>query len=361
MSTHAVDVFGLSNKDAQQIMKTYGKNLSEIESAFRKKSIHFYSNHGPREFHDGIIEKKQALIKRIKKENDFLFVDLQTIFYPDDNAFYTTIEIIDNAHPERLRFVNTTTIGESTIIKSSHPPDLIDSMIEYTHTGIELMVNHKIDYATFRCPAYHCTAGFQHPMLQPYLKIFDLGAIKQRGFILKTLAHDPDPQRRAAAAFLVAHFHDPHDIITVLTPHVVDHSEDVRNNVMRVIGETMTRGEVSHINVMPFLNALDSPYISDRNKALLVLVKASDDKTSREIILQKGGEKLIALLQLKQPNNHDLAYLILKKTSKEDFGSTNWVAWKDWISSQKSPSPSLGLRHWESKKYQVTLDKALVA
>ena len=80
--------------------------------------------------------------------------------------------------------------------------------------------------------------------------------------------HDPIPDRRAAAVFLIGHFKDPKEIMSTLTPHVMDADSGVRNNVMRVIGMTMEKAHLTQIDLHPFLVLLQSPVESDRNKAL---------------------------------------------------------------------------------------------
>ncbi|MFA5960575.1 MAG: hypothetical protein WC785_08655 [Tatlockia sp.] len=55
------------------------------------------------------------------------------------------------------------------------------------------------------------------------------------------------------------------------------------------------------------------------------------DKKSRMLIIHKGKKNLLALLQLKQPNNHDWAYLLLKKISGKNYGAYNLSAWEKWF------------------------------
>ncbi len=335
ISSNAADVYGLDDQGANRIIKKYGKDLAEIETVLQKEIANHQISKKKGQSDDQIAKKRLLLIEKIKNENGFLFVDFETIFYPGDDVFFTTIEVIDKEQPERMRFVNSAIKNEHIEKKIVDKPDLIDAMVQYTNTGINLMVNHQIDFSTLACPVYHCTAGFMHPTLKPYLKTFNVGAIKNRAFIIETLNYDQDPERRAAAAFLVAHFHDPHEIVSLLSPHVADKDEGVRNNVMRVIGETIAKAKINNVNMEPFLDALDSPYTSDRNKALLVLLNGANSKASRDIILQKGSNRLIALMRLKQPNNHQTAYLILKKISGKDFGSGNLSAWNTWIYSAR--------------------------
>ena len=237
-----------------------------------------------------------------------------------------------------MRFLNDAKKNEYTAKKRAHKQDIVEEMITYNNEGFALLLAHKVSSFSSDCPVYHCGVGFKHPKLKPYLAKFNTGAVQERGFIIDTLNHDPDPERRAAAVFLIGHFLDPHEIISLLSSHISDKDEDVRNNVMRVIATTMVKAKINTIDVMPFLDALDSPYATDRNKALYVLFVASNDKKSQGVILQKGGAKLLSLARLKQPNNHYWAYGILKKISGQDFGPTNIVAWSAWVSSAKKQS-----------------------
>ncbi|WP_332248013.1 HEAT repeat domain-containing protein [Legionella tunisiensis] len=70
--------------------------------------------------------------------------------------------------------------------------------------------------------------------------------------MIDTLNNDPDPSRRAAAAFLMGHFKDPNEIISLLMVHVNDRDSGVRNNVMRVIAATMFKANIAPIDVVPF-------------------------------------------------------------------------------------------------------------
>ena len=334
-ATDAVDINGIEPIYAKKIINKYARKVAEIESLLEAENTKIRPGDTYSKSTEDIIKKRLSLIEKITQENGFLFVDFQTIHYPSGDKVYTTIEIVDKKHPERMRFVNTAPVGGNIEKKDSHRPDLIDAMVNYTNTGIELIIHHQIS-PTPLCPVYHCVAGFTHPKLNPYLDIFNQGAIKEKKLIINTLNHDPNPERRAAAAFLVGHFKDPHEIVIVLSPHVTDKSDAVRNNVIRVIAKTIVKAKITNLNVTPFLNALDSPYNTDRNKALYVLLYEANANASKKLILQKGGDKILSLMQLKQPNNHDPAYDLLKKISGKDFGSTNLRAWKNWIYSTKN-------------------------
>ena len=110
----------------------------------------------------------------------------------------------------------------------------------------------------------------------------------------------------------------------------------MKNNAIRVIGETMNRANISNINMVPFLNLLNSPYNTDRNKALYVLLAAAESPSSKKLIIQQGSRNLLAMLKLKQPNNHDISYQLLKKISGKDFGEYNSIAWEKWIMEEQN-------------------------
>ena len=252
------------------------------------------------------------------------------------NSIYTTIEVVAKNQPDRLRFVN----DENNVSHNGKIiDDLINKMLEYNMIGYKLRMTNKLNPNDDTCSVYSCTSGFNQPELKPYLKIFNTGCIQEKKLILDTLNHDTDPERRAAASFLIGHFTDPQEIISVLSQHINDKNTHVRNNVMRVLWETMRKTHITKIDVRPVIELLDSPYDTDRNKALCVLLAASESKAARQFIIQKGKNKLLSLLRLKQLNNHEEAYFLLKKISGKDYGENNIEAWEHWASQQGKTMP----------------------
>lgn len=328
-----VDLYGDESVKAAKILKKYSKRVSEIEVSFHNvlKSTETYNK---KNFEKEFL-KRNRLIAAIKNEGDYLDVDFGTIEYVNKNHEYeyTTIEVVKKDQPKRLLFNNP------MIKKPKYKPknDLINQMIEFGQIELKLFDAHQMesDPKKIVCPVYHCFLGFSHPQLKPYLKIFNTGVIKEKQLILDTLGNDPDPERRAAAAFLVGHFKDPNEIVTQLSSHLDDPDSMVRNNVLRVIGTTIKKAKMTQINAKPYLNLLESTKATDRNKALLILSTIVTSPQEKPIMIQNGGKNLISLLRLKQPINHDFAYQILKKLSGKDFGETNYAAWENWFESAK--------------------------
>lgn len=329
LATTIIDVYGDEYNHGQKIIKKYAKEISDVEAVLGKELINISQGKEDKQLVAAFLAKKNALEESIKKEYDYLFAKINTIIYPDDKNTYTTIEVIKKNDPHRLKFISPKTA--SNVPKKN---DLIDKMTEFEKLEVELMLANQLDL-NVKCPTYHCVSGYSHPKLKPYLAVFNQGVIKEKNLVLTTLNNDPNPERRASAAFLVGHFKNPKEIIATLLPHVNDEDDLVRNNVVRVLGLTIEKSKLTNVNPLPFIQLLDSPYTTDRNKALLVLFMLAKSEQARMPILQHGGLKLLSLLQLKQPNNHGMAYKILQKISHKQFADSDLTAWQSWIKAHQ--------------------------
>ncbi|WP_028388749.1 HEAT repeat domain-containing protein [Legionella fairfieldensis] len=323
-----IDVYGIDFRQAEDLIKNYGTQVGDIESRFIDAMIKISNGGKDDYFMKVVFPKKNQLIDNIKKQYDFAYVQFDTIVYPNDKDIHTTIEVVGQNDKDRLRFIPKKDKAVPTT-KSKH--DLIEKMIEFHNSSMNLILNNQLNTKGTKCPVYHCLPGFNHPKLKKEFSVLTDSAPKEKDLLVKTINSDPLPQRRTAAIYLIGYFNDPQEILSLLTRHVMDSDEGVRNSAMRVISETMNKAKIHDINVMPFLNLLDSPFDTDRNKALLVLLNAASSTLSKQLIIQKGNKKLVSLLRLKQPNNHDVTYALLKKISDKDFGSNNIDAWEKWL------------------------------
>ncbi len=331
-ATTIVDVYGVDDAKAKKISEIYAAEVAEIETSLWAEVEKSLASGDVETKNSKLLgNRRHALIDKIKKENGFLYVKIDTIFYGKDKDLFTTIEIIDKNQPNRLRFVDSDLKEKLKKKDLKHKPDLIDEMIAYNYIVNDLFINNKISATPPSCPVYHCILGFEHPKFKPYLAIFNQGAIKDKAFIIDSLNNEKDPNRRAAAVFLVGHFRNPNEIVNLLTPLIKDKSEEVRNNAMRVIVQTIAKGKLMYINLAPFIDALDSPYDTDRNKALGVINYTMGAPSQRRVVLEQAKDKLLSLIKLSQPNNSDSAYDILKRISGKDFARTDYAAWQNWI------------------------------
>lgn len=326
-AVNLVDLYGIQDERVEKILREHSKQVAAVEQKIIQEVIDENAGKGDEKKFNAIVQERMQLINKIKQQNKLLSVDFQTISYPDKQLACTTIEVVSQDQPERLKYINYPMASA----KKSGPKDVIDSMNEYSTKAITLLLNNKLSsHEAARCPYYYCGFGFDNPDLKPYYPLFKKAAIEQRQLILDTLNSDSDVERRAAAAFLVGYFSHPQEIIKLLLPHVNDPNNGVRNNVILVIGGVMQAAHISDINLKPFVSLLNSPYTTDRNKSLIVLMEAVKSKKSQRYLQQHALDKLIALLKLKQLNNHDPAYALLKTLSGKDFGDKNISAWEKW-------------------------------
>lgn len=322
-----VDVHGLEAKQAQKVLQVYAPRVRRLEMGLMREVVNMNLGKphlNPKRYQQ-LISQKKRLIAEIKQAGHFAFVDLQTVYYSKADPIYTTIEIIPHRTSTRMHF-----LSQSPLTDKKHH-DVIEQMRQYIALSMHLLLTQQLDGQDKECPFYHCVEPFHHPQLKPYLALFRQGVLEKKQSILDTLAQDPNPERRAAAAFLIGFFPSPYDIITQLSAHVGDPDYEVRNSVLRVIGATLDKAHLTQMDPKPFIALLDSPYVTDRNKALQILHTLANSQQAQKIICQQGGQQLLRLLQLTQPNNHHLAYLILKKISHAHFGDQQFVQWKSWM------------------------------
>lgn len=323
-----VDLYGDNPSHAAQVLRKYSQEVSQLIDTFNKE-IAFADKEDKVKFAK-LVEQKKNLINKIKNSEGYAFVDLQTVYYPDDKQGYTTIEVVRKDEKERLYYVHPKLTTKATV-PVKH--DLITKRLEFNQLEMKLLQANKLDPSDMSCPVYHCISGFNHPQLKPYLAVFNRGVAKHKELIINTLNSDVNPERRAAAAFLIGHFKDPQEIIKTLMPHIKDKDEGVRNDVMRVIAQTMAKAHITDIDVARVLPLINSPFTTDRNKALYILFSAIKSEKGKQLVLKQGRRNLVNLLRLKQPNNHEFAYLILKEISGKDYGEKNTAAWQSWADS----------------------------
>lgn len=330
-AANIVDVYGIDPKKQDDLIKKYGAQVGDYEAKFLDKLANGSKSSNEHDSVEVLFQNRLRLINEIKQHYGFSYVDFDTIIYPHNKA-YTTIEVISKNDKDRLQFINK--ITKPSPQKPKY--DLIEQMREFQTISGQVMLSNQMDTKDTQCPVYHCLPGFTHAKLIDQFNQFNARAIKEKDLILKTINNDSNPERRTAAIYLMGHFNDPKEIISFLTKHIMDADSGVRNAAMRVINETMGKAKIHEIDVLPFLSLLDSPYDTDRNKALLILSKTAKSKKSKNLITEYGKDRLLELLRLKQPNNHDASYMVLKEISGKDFGSNNYEAWEQWLLKNNS-------------------------
>jgi hypothetical protein len=321
-----VDVYKTDQISADDINKKFGKKLLKIKNIM-------LSPGGP--IAPKNQEKFSVILKNmsddIKKMGDFAFVSVAPVRYPNVDNIYITIDIIDQKDRKRLELFTP----EPT--KSLPDPDhLIALWQEYEKTGFDIFLKEKSPPPFKSCPAFHCIFGFEHAALKKYQAIFENNVPKDKAQLIAILRQDKDPEKRAVAAFLLAHLKNGEEIINILTPSMYDSASGVRNNVIRTLAMTVSKVKNPDFPIDKAVTALKFPAESDRNKSLYLILNLVTQPRYAKYIQQHASQELMDNLKMSQLNLHDTAYEVLVAMSREKFDSRDYTAWEHWLKSNKS-------------------------
>lgn len=319
---NGIDTFGSKRVSASVIEQQFGEQLNQLSQEEQNRN------------YDKLALIKQRIESSIKNQYHFAYVKISLVTYFQPNpGKYITIDVVE---PEdvasRMAFL------PEPSGKFDDPNGLIALWEEYLQLGIELHRLGQFEYPK-TCPAWHCIHGFENPKLVPYLKKFNDLVPLNESKLVTILSKDARPQFRANAAFLLAHIKNGKALIRYLLPIVCDPVDVVRNNAVRVLSEVAMKHPELHMPVEPILKVLNFPATTDRNKAGYALLSLSLIQENKLIIIRDAGKILIEMLKLKQPNNHDLAYSILKNLSGKTFGEHDYEAWENWLNQELLKKP----------------------
>lgn len=272
-----------------------------------------------------------AMIKKVNSLGDFSVVKLSTINYPEDQAVYTTLDIVQRSDTHRLP-KPPSQVDKKLAKKSDELKDLFTLWSKYSEHMILLVSQNKLDTKLRSCPVMHCIGGFDKAELKNELPKFRAGALKYKNELINIIKYSHDDEERGDAIFLLAHLDGYQEVASLMINLMNDASTIVRNNSMRVLGAILEKHEIHGLDIHNVLLALNYPDVTDRNKAAYVLTGiVLRDKTVHPLVIKEAGNTLMSLLKLEQPNNHDIAYRILKEISQQNYSDHDYKHWQQWI------------------------------
>lgn len=318
VSVRGIDLFGTTRISIGQIKQRFGNDIERLVQAI--------AVHDDRAF----IDLYSKVTLGIQAMGDFAYAELSPVMYSDrENYCYVTIDVVEKRDQERrLTFL------PPPRKQFSDPDGLLAGWRQYEETARALVASGEVKTDRVRCPALHCIWGFDHPDLKKYEEVFQDMVPRNKEILMAILREDEKETHRAHAVFLLAHISDADELVQAILPSIKDSSSRVRNNVMRVLSQIAGQRRDVTIPVDSLLDALDFPSTSERSKALATLDELATREKNKGPLIRKGGPRLIQILKLLQPNNHDYAYGILKKISGNDFGERNYKAWGKWFDSE---------------------------
>jgi hypothetical protein len=318
-----VDLYRSNQITIDDINRKFGKEIKEARDIAKSAGWRDpFSKNSTR-----LNDLMGKITEGIRVMGNFSYLEISYVLYLDGKVHFT-IDIVDKEDEKRL---SDFLPKPDKIVKD--PDHLIEKWVEYDKAALISTTEDVKLKKDYECPVYHCIwGGFVNPKFKKYEKLFNSLVPKNKERIIEVLRNDKDAEKRAAAAFLLAHIQDGSELVKILIPSIYDSNSGVRNNVMRVLGSTLEKVEVSDFPVDKIIIALDFPSESDRNKALYVLLSLAKQPKYAKYISQHAGKQLIDELKMSQPNLHGNSYAVLTRISGQEYGERDYKAWQDWLS-----------------------------
>lgn len=320
----AVDLFGTTRFMAEKLLEPLQQRFAEYERLTLAGQ------------HEAAAPIQKELEAAVKQAGTFAYVRFSVIrYFQKGDPSFLTIDVVEPDDAER-RMTFAKPPADATALPD--PEGLLKKYGEYENKGFEVLGRHeKIEDPAASRELFHCPFGFSHKELAPYKATLVDGARKHVDELATIVRKDREPQHRAYAIFLLGFTSDGARVVRELTPACRDESALVRNNAMRVFAEMAMHHPEVEIPLAPVLDMLDFPDTTDRNKASAVLASLVKKKELAPEIKQRSGKTLIAMLRLKQPNNHDFAIQILNTLFGDDrqpLAADDYEGWEAWLAEK---------------------------
>lgn len=316
-----VDIYQTKQFTAAQIQPIIDANREQIQR------IHESMIKGDYKIHDTDIKAiHDALDAKVKQLGQFAYFNTSFVIYPKDPNDYLTINVVDKDLASTLPVYNPQPTGHY-----ADPGHLIQAWNTYEGIAMPLYMTGKLSSNPMQCKEFHCLGVFGTPVLKKYEAKFNREVPKFQTQLVQILKFDKDRNKRAAAALLLAHTSNESQLITWMVGAMNDPDENVRNNAVRVLGVMAMKDKHITLPVDNFIKLLNSPVLTDRNKALTVLFGLAQQPRYIDIIKEKSAQNIMDSLQMQQPNLHDSAYVLLQAMSNQHYSDRDYAAWSHWL------------------------------
>lgn len=328
-STFSIDVYGVDEDTERKIINCCTEKIIRYEELKEKILI----KRSKASHHDQLNIKlmHDKIVDEIKKISGATLVELSTILYPERTIRYTTVDIVKEDEIFRIPKAPKRSITNNLSINTK-VNNLFLIWNDYNIKNSILFNTGRLKKDTKKCPASHCVWGFDDNEMNKYYTILHRQSKKYEATLQNIILHSSDELQRGDAIFILANSDNYVSTVDFLIEFIDDESDLVRNNAMRVIAAILAKHKVKAPPLNKIIQALNYPYVTDRNKAAYLLLSvARNDASTHDEIIKSSGDTLIKLLKLKQPNNHDLSYQILRTISHRNYADGDVKSWREWI------------------------------
>jgi hypothetical protein len=247
-----------------------------------------------------------------------------------ERTAYVTFDVVDKADvKERLAF-RPKPRGPS----ASDPAGLLAAWKAYNDLGHALSSRGLIDSENLSCAGFYCPWGASSPELAAFDKKLAESVEGNEKKLLAIVQNDSDEQKRADALCILSYLKDGSRVAGLMLDSLADPSPVVRACALEVLSDIALFHKKVFLDVSRILPALDFPTVSDRSKALSVLVALVGNPSYRPYVTSRAALRLMELLRLDQPSNHDLAFTLLSMLSDQSYDQHDYVSWQRWADAQ---------------------------
>lgn len=312
-----IDVYRSSVLTPEKAKEMFGRKVQEIVSLRNQRR-------------PVSTEKAELLRKEIEREAAkipgvaYAGLTLSEYFTSVDHATYATFDIVDESDRGRLAFLpepkrNTT-----------DPEGLLAAWKSYYEIGSALTRRGEMPVDRPDCPGFYCLWGGVTPELDALQKKFIAGAAAKERELRTVVAHEANPEKRAAALFVLSYGARGEKVIESCLAGLKDPSPVVRGAGLQILADIINHRKDLRVDADKIVPLLDDPSASARGKTLGLLVPMVDDESQRAKILA-AAPRLLDILKLTQPSSHDLAYTVLGQLSRKAFDRRDYASWEKWI------------------------------
>lgn len=335
LSQSNIDVYGVDHSAKTKIIKHCSIYVSQY--------VEYVSSLGLMERtlseadEDAIKKRLDKAISCINKTNEYVYTNISPINYFNPRKTYTTVDIV--LKTESYRIPNKLRTIDLNLVVNDDLKKLFTRWKKYNESNVSKLSNNKFSYKNKSCPVDHCTWGFSEYERKEYLNYFIKYSNRYHNELKEIISKSNDDALRAVAVFVLANSSQSSENAEFLSSFINDKSSLVRNNVMRVIAAIYKKHPSVPVSIVKLCKAVNYPDATDRNKAAISLLNIAQNNSDKaRLIIKSCGNNFIRLLELKQPNNHDVAYQLLKESSHKNYGEHDYASWSKWIKEQQSLS-----------------------
>lgn len=161
-------------------------------------------------------------------------------------------------------------------------------------------------------------ALFSYPPCRKIQRRFIVYAANYLEILRNVIKSSMHSHERAAAATIIAYYHDKRDIVNDLVAAAKDEDGDVRNDAIRALGIILNYAQQRpdfkvSIQPDPFISLMNSISWSDRNKSVGILLTMSEQRDEKFLQQLKNEilESLVDMAKWKSEGHAIAGYMIL--------------------------------------------------